>query len=203
MLQKDGALLIQDEVHADAKIRIGFRQLHGLIEGTTAGHHAGAGNDAALVAVDDAKVNRLRDPKIVGVDKTHLLTMRASLRQGGCDVNKESVGLSRRNGNGPFVLTCCPNGGCAIWLVIRATSIKQRRFMLKEQLAAFQRDGFLLPKGFYDVSAETNTIRKAIYDLIGNVIASNGLQIDRPPYSPDKFDAGFQELLAAIKKSGR
>jgi hypothetical protein len=70
------------------------------------------------------------------------------------------------------------------------------------QMAQFQRDGYLLLPGFYDVRGEIEPIQHALYELIGVLIRKHGLAIRRPPFSVQTFDAGFQALIAFDRALG-
>jgi hypothetical protein len=70
-----------------------------------------------------------------------------------------------------------------------------------EQVAAFERDGFVKVRGFYDVG-EIEPIQRAVYDIIGLVIERHGLGIRRAPYDPTCFDAGFNELITVDRRFG-
>src|SRR5687768_13616129 len=71
-----------------------------------------------------------------------------------------------------------------------------------EEIAAFERDGFVKVPGFYDIEHEIEPIRRAIYDIIGLVIARHGLELRREPYYPDRFDSGFNELITVDRRFG-
>jgi len=70
------------------------------------------------------------------------------------------------------------------------------------QIAQFQRDGYLLLPGFYDLRAEIEPIQHALYEVIGLLIRKHGLAIERPPFSPETFDAGFQAVIASDRELG-
>ena len=70
-----------------------------------------------------------------------------------------------------------------------------------EQLEAFQRDGFVVVRGFYE-AAEIEPIQRGIHAIIGLVIEEQGLTIEQPPFAPENFDGGFQELIAHDRALG-
>jgi ectoine hydroxylase-related dioxygenase (phytanoyl-CoA dioxygenase family) len=72
----------------------------------------------------------------------------------------------------------------------------------REQIADFERDGFLVVRGFYDAARDIEPIQRAIYDLIGLIIRRHGLTIPRTAFEPDTFDQGFAELIAANRRYG-
>ena len=69
-----------------------------------------------------------------------------------------------------------------------------------EQLEAFQRDGFVVVRGFYE-AAEIEPIHRGIHAIIGLVMEEQGLTIEQPPFAPENFDGGFQELIAHDRAS--
>jgi hypothetical protein len=71
-----------------------------------------------------------------------------------------------------------------------------------EQVASFQRAGVLIIKNHYDVTHEIAPIQKAIYEIIGLVAMRHGVELDRPPFTPEGFDAGFMALIAVNRSYG-
>jgi hypothetical protein len=79
-----------------------------------------------------------------------------------------------------------------------ACGIDDSGFILtQEEVKTFQRDGFLLVKGFYDIKRDIEPIWHAIHRIIGLVIKKYGLAIEQLPFSPETFDSGYMEMLAA------
>jgi hypothetical protein len=72
----------------------------------------------------------------------------------------------------------------------------------QEQVDCFQRDGFLLIPGFYDVRAEIEPIQLALYEIIGLLIRKHSLPIVRPTFTPELFDVGFQSMIAHNRSLG-
>jgi hypothetical protein len=70
------------------------------------------------------------------------------------------------------------------------------------QVAEFKRNGVLILRNFYDLARDIAPIQRAIYDLIGILIAKYDLPISRPAFSPATFDAGYQQLLATKRAYG-
>lgn len=70
-----------------------------------------------------------------------------------------------------------------------------------EQVAAYERDGFLLLRGFYDLEADIRPIQRSIGRIIGLVREQNGLN-SRIGDDPAEFDAGFGELIAYDRSLG-
>ena len=70
-----------------------------------------------------------------------------------------------------------------------------------EQLETFQRNGFVVVRGFYGAD-EIEPIQRGIHAIIGLVIEGQGLAIRQPPFTPENFDGGFQELIAHDRALG-
>jgi hypothetical protein len=66
----------------------------------------------------------------------------------------------------------------------------------REQVEEFHKNGLLILSGFYNVKKEIEPIQYGIYQIIGLLIKEYNLAIDRPAFSPDKFDSGYQEIIA-------
>lgn len=78
-----------------------------------------------------------------------------------------------------------------------------REFELDEsQVSEFRRDGILVIRGFFDLGGEVVPVLRDIYQIIGLLIGKYRLPISRPPFSPDSFDAGFQQLIATNRAYG-
>ncbi len=71
-----------------------------------------------------------------------------------------------------------------------------------DQREAFSEQGFVLLPAFYDLETEIRPIQHALYQLIGLVAADNGLPLERPPFAPATFDAGFNALIARDRSVG-
>ncbi|HEX5337633.1 MAG TPA: phytanoyl-CoA dioxygenase family protein [Gallionella sp.] len=80
--------------------------------------------------------------------------------------------------------------------------MEQDRLLTEKQVADFNRDGVLILKGFYDLERDIQPIQKSIYEIIGLIIEKYNLSIVRPAYSPETFDAGFQQIIAANRAYG-
>ena len=70
-----------------------------------------------------------------------------------------------------------------------------------EQLEAFQREGFVVVRGFYE-AVEIEPIQRGIHAIIGLVIEEQGLTIEQPPFAPENVDGGFQGLIAHDRALG-
>jgi hypothetical protein len=71
-----------------------------------------------------------------------------------------------------------------------------------EQADGFRRDGYLHLRGFYDLAQELEPIQRDIYEVIGLVMSRYQMTIPRPPFAPEAFDAGFNELIAKDRRLG-
>jgi len=70
------------------------------------------------------------------------------------------------------------------------------------QIKQFHTQGYLLLKGFYDLSAEIEPILRAIYEIIGIVLKNNQIKINRLPFSHETFDHGLQHLIQTDRSLG-
>jgi len=61
----------------------------------------------------------------------------------------------------------------------------------------FEREGYLILKGFFDYQADILPIQRAIHGVIGRVADRHGVVIDRREFTPDSFDSGYDDLLRA------
>lgn len=75
-------------------------------------------------------------------------------------------------------------------------------YLSAEQRTEFEETGVLIIRGFYDLANEIVPVQQAIYDVIGLIIDKYSLQVERPPFAPASFDAGFQEVIAANRGYG-
>lgn len=65
------------------------------------------------------------------------------------------------------------------------------------QRAFFDEQGYVLLPGFYDLDSEIVPILEGIHGVINRVAQRHGLELPQNPFSPDRFDAGYDRLLAA------
>ncbi len=70
------------------------------------------------------------------------------------------------------------------------------------QLAAFERDGLLVIPGFYDLDSEIAPILSGIHAVIGQVMKRHGIADARAHCMPERFDDGYQLLLARDRSWG-
>ncbi len=70
------------------------------------------------------------------------------------------------------------------------------------QLALFERDGLLVIPGFYNLDADIVPIQSGIHAVIGQVMKRHGIADTRAPFVPERFDDGYQPLLARDRSWG-
>lgn len=75
--------------------------------------------------------------------------------------------------------------------------MNQEKLLTDTQVAEFRHNGVLILKGFYNLERDIYPIQQAIYKIIGFVISKYKIPIVRPDFTPECFDAGFQQLIAA------
>src|SRR5687768_8096093 len=71
-----------------------------------------------------------------------------------------------------------------------------------DEIAQFHDNGYLVKRGFYDLVTEIEPIQWGIYQILGLLIDKHGLSIKQQPFSPETFDSGYAELIAANRKYG-
>src|SRR5688572_4637892 len=76
------------------------------------------------------------------------------------------------------------------------------RLLSDEQVAEFRDQGLLVLRSFYDRQRDIEPIQYDIYRLIGLLIAKYDLPIRQAPFDPERFDSGYQELIAHDRKIG-
>ena len=70
-----------------------------------------------------------------------------------------------------------------------------------DQLAAFQRDGFVVLPSFYK-PAEVEAVQHGVHSIIGLLIEQHQLAIEQTDFAPETFDAGYQALIAQDRALG-
>ncbi len=80
--------------------------------------------------------------------------------------------------------------------------MKDKYLLSGEQLEEFHENGFLVLSGLYDLKNEIEPIQYRIYQIIGLISKKYNLTLNRPEFSPDNFDAGYQEIIASHRKIG-
>ncbi len=70
-----------------------------------------------------------------------------------------------------------------------------------EQIAQFERDGFLLFRHFYSMQ-QIEPICRRVYDIIGQVIDEYKLPVARNPYAYETFDDGYLDVIRIDRRYG-
>lgn len=70
------------------------------------------------------------------------------------------------------------------------------------QLEEFQRNGFTVVPGFYDLESDIRPVQEGAYRLIGEIAERSRVTLPRPSFSPENFDVGFLDLIAADRSYG-
>jgi hypothetical protein len=76
------------------------------------------------------------------------------------------------------------------------------RLLSDTQIADFNRDGFLLLPGFYDLDTEIRPIQVSIHKIIGMMLKNHRIPFEQPAFRPATFDSGYQELIAKGRSHG-
>lgn len=71
-----------------------------------------------------------------------------------------------------------------------------------EQIREFSEEGLLVVKGFYDLTNEIEPIQYGIWKILGLLYNKYKIPVSGKPFSPETFDHGYQELIAADRKFG-
>lgn len=74
--------------------------------------------------------------------------------------------------------------------------------LTEEQIARFEKDGMLVLRSFYDLERDIVPIQYDIYRIIGLLIDMYEIPVRHLPFSPETFDAGYQDLIAFDRKIG-
>jgi hypothetical protein len=80
--------------------------------------------------------------------------------------------------------------------------VKSTHQLSSSEVNQFMQDGVLVIPGFYDIVSDILPIQQAIHNLIGLVMKRHGLFDERLPFSPDRFDDGYQSLIAIDRTYG-
>lgn len=80
-------------------------------------------------------------------------------------------------------------------------SVVPTRPLAPEQVERFQEQGFLLLPGFYDLERDIIPIQRGAHAVIALLRKKYGLSASRP-FSPDTFDDGYLDLIAANRSWG-
>ena len=76
------------------------------------------------------------------------------------------------------------------------------KLLTDEQADRFHQDGFLRLEAFYDLATEISPVQENIHKILGILLKKHLPDFAQPPFSPDTFDAGYQELIAKDRKIG-
>jgi hypothetical protein len=68
------------------------------------------------------------------------------------------------------------------------------KYFTSEQVERFRQDGVLVIRNFYQ-DKDILPIQRGIYDVIGQMMAKNGISDTRAPFTPINFDEGYLELI--------
>lgn len=77
-----------------------------------------------------------------------------------------------------------------------------KTILSRSEVEEFLEQGLLVVRGFYDAERDVLPIQRGIHEILGLTLARAGLRVDRPPFSPETFDAGYQELIAHDRRLG-
>lgn len=71
-----------------------------------------------------------------------------------------------------------------------------------EQKVAFQKDGVLVLRNFYDKETEIRPIQQKIWEILGIIYEKYDTSIEQGEFSSETFDEGFNELIAINRQYG-
>lgn len=74
--------------------------------------------------------------------------------------------------------------------------------LTKQQVESFNKDGFLIVPNFYDLENEIIPIQKDIYNILGLVAEKYGIELNRPNFSSETFDAGYVSIIEKNRTYG-
>ena len=77
-----------------------------------------------------------------------------------------------------------------------------KRLLSPEQIREFKEEGLLVVKGFYDLTNEIEPIQYGIWKILTLLFEKYKIPVSPKPFSPETFDHGYQELIAADRKFG-
>lgn len=70
-----------------------------------------------------------------------------------------------------------------------------------EQVSQFCRDGVLILRSAYNVT-DIEAIQRSIYEVIGRVMQRHGIADTREPFTPERFDDGYNALVLKSRELG-
>jgi hypothetical protein len=68
------------------------------------------------------------------------------------------------------------------------------KLLTEQQADRFKQNGMLVIPDFYD-AGDIRAIQRGIYDVIGEVQLKHAVPDTRGPFAPERFDAGYMELI--------
>src|SRR5262245_29612918 len=71
-----------------------------------------------------------------------------------------------------------------------------------KQVDAFNKDGLLILRGFYDVGRDIDPILRGIHQIIGLIIQRHRLPVEQRAFSRTTFDDGYQEMIRIDRRLG-
>lgn len=74
--------------------------------------------------------------------------------------------------------------------------------LTQEQIDEFKREGYLKLENFYDLNNEIEPIQFGIWKIISLLVRKYKIPVSDKSFSPETFDYGYQELIAANRKYG-
>lgn len=80
--------------------------------------------------------------------------------------------------------------------------MNQVQHLSMEQIQLFQRDGFLVIKGFYNLERDIYPIQEGIHQVIGQVLKRHCLTDTRAPFAHERFDEAYQDLIRINRTHG-
>ena len=71
-----------------------------------------------------------------------------------------------------------------------------------EYAKAFENDGIVVLKKFYNQKDDILPVQRGIYEIIGQVMLRHNVADRRPAFAPETFDVGYQGLIEANRSWG-
>jgi hypothetical protein len=74
--------------------------------------------------------------------------------------------------------------------------------LTSEQIHKFEEEGVIVIQGFYDTQSDIEPIQFGIWKIIQILLDKYAIDVERKSFSPETFDFGYRELIAANRKYG-
>lgn len=74
--------------------------------------------------------------------------------------------------------------------------------LTSEQIHQFEKEGVIVIKGFYDAQSDIEPIQFGIWKIMQILLDKYAIDVERKSFSPETFDFGYRELIAANRKYG-